>query len=205
MMETMVLPIDIHETSTLKLEKEDNDELGSYILTIPSNTCVHEKSSKSIFLSTTVTFKIYNSFMLLVHKNSEREVVDAFVYHKHCKSRSGLVWLFAVRSTKVGIEGETTSPTWCNLCLTSMDLMKLLVLLVCCHQQSPYTWCSLYFRESAHTLHQVWEGRSTLISPCHDDWTCQGVVHYDTVQHAKSYAPTATFGHQGDGPKNSQT
>jgi len=92
MMETMVLPIDIHETSTLKLEKEeDNDELGSYILTIPSNTCVHEKSSKSIFLSTTVTFKIYNSFMLLVHKNSKREVVDAFVYHKHCKSHSGLV------------------------------------------------------------------------------------------------------------------
>jgi len=107
MMETMVLPIDIHETSTLKLEKEDNDELGSYILTIPSNTCVHEKSSKSIFLSTTVTFKIYNSFMLLVHKNFEREVVDAFVYHKHCKSRSGMV----VRSTKFGVQRETASPT----------------------------------------------------------------------------------------------
>ena len=92
MMEIMFLPMDIHKTLTLKLEKEeDNDEHESYILTIPLNPCVHEKSSKSIFLSTTITFKIYNSFMLLVHKNSKREVVDAFVYHKHCKSRSGLV------------------------------------------------------------------------------------------------------------------
>ena len=61
MMESMFPPIDIHEETPLELEKEDDiDEHGSY--------------------------EIFNPLMLPVHKDFERVVVYAYVYHKYCKS-----------------------------------------------------------------------------------------------------------------------
>ena len=76
--------LDIHEESTLELEREDDiNEQGSYIMIISSNPCSHGKSPELIGLSTT-THEIFNPLMLLVHKNFERVVVDAFVYHKYC-------------------------------------------------------------------------------------------------------------------------
>ena len=43
MMETMFLPIDIHEETPLELEKEDNiNEHGSYFMNISSNPCSSE-------------------------------------------------------------------------------------------------------------------------------------------------------------------
>ena len=78
--------LDIHEESTLELEKEDNiNKHGSYFINTPSNPCSYEKSIESIGLSTT-THEIFNTLMLLVHKFFERVVVDAFVYHKYCRS-----------------------------------------------------------------------------------------------------------------------
>ena len=78
--------LDIHEESTLELEKEDNiNKHGSYFINSPSNPCSYEKSIESIGLSTT-THEIFNTLMLLVHKFFERVVVDAFVYHKYCRS-----------------------------------------------------------------------------------------------------------------------
>jgi hypothetical protein len=86
-METMVLPIDIHEETLLELEKEDDiDVHGSYIMNTSSNPCSYEKSPESIDLSTTM-HEIFNPLMLSVHKDFERVVINAYVYHKYCRSR----------------------------------------------------------------------------------------------------------------------
>ena len=87
MMETMFPPIDIHEETTLEPKKEnDIDEHGSYFMNTSSNPCSHEKSPKSIGLSNIATDEIFNPLILPVHKDFERVVVDAYVYHKYCKS-----------------------------------------------------------------------------------------------------------------------
>ena len=78
--------LDIHEESTLELEKEDGiNEHGSHFMNTSSNLCSYEKSPESIGLST-ATHKIFNPLILPVHKDFERVVVDAYVYHKYCKS-----------------------------------------------------------------------------------------------------------------------
>ena len=88
MMETMFLPIDIHEETPLELKKEDYfDKHGSYIMNISLNPCSYEKSPESMDLSNIATHEIFNPLTLLVHKNFERVVVDAYVYHKYCRSR----------------------------------------------------------------------------------------------------------------------
>jgi hypothetical protein len=108
MMETMFLPIDIHKETPLELEREDEiDEHGSYFMSTSSNPCLHEKSPKSIGLSNIATHKIFNPLVLPIHKDFERVVIDAYVYHKYCKSRWHESW---DRYTKVGVGGETTSP-----------------------------------------------------------------------------------------------
>ena len=66
------------------------NEHGSYPLILSSCPCSFEKLSKSIFLSTTTTQEIYNSFTLHVSKIFGVEVVDALVYHKFSKSCSGM-------------------------------------------------------------------------------------------------------------------
>ena len=78
--------LDFHEKSTLELEKEDGiNEHGSHFMNTSSNLCSYEKSPESIGLSTT-THEIFNPLILPVHKDFERVVVDAYVYHKYCKS-----------------------------------------------------------------------------------------------------------------------
>ena len=88
MIEKIFSPIDIHEELTLELEKKDYiNEHGSYIMNTSSNPCSHEKSPESIGLSNIATHKIFNPLTLPIHKDFERVVVDAFVYHKYCRSR----------------------------------------------------------------------------------------------------------------------
>jgi hypothetical protein len=87
-METLLPPIDIHEETPLELEKEDDiNEHLSYFMNTSSNPCSHEKSTESIGLSNIATHKIFNPLILPVHKDFERVVVDAYVYHKYCKYR----------------------------------------------------------------------------------------------------------------------
>jgi hypothetical protein len=82
MIETVFPTIDIHEERPLEPEMEDDiDEHGSYFMNTSSNPCSHEKSPKSIGLSNIATHKIFNPFILLVHKIVERVVVDAYIYH----------------------------------------------------------------------------------------------------------------------------
>jgi hypothetical protein len=71
----------------LEFEKEDDiDEHGSYFINISSNSCSYEKSPKSIGLSNITTHEIFNPLVLSVHKDFERVDVDAYVYHKYCRS-----------------------------------------------------------------------------------------------------------------------
>jgi hypothetical protein len=87
-METMFLPIDIHEETPLEFEKEDDiNKHGSYIMNTSLNPRSYEKSIESIGLSTT-THEIFNPLILSVPKDFERVVVDVYVYHKYCRSRS---------------------------------------------------------------------------------------------------------------------
>jgi hypothetical protein len=87
MMGIMFPPIDIHEETPLELEKEDDiDEHGSYFMSTSSNPCSYEKSSESIGLSAT-PHKVFNPLILPVYKIFEMVVIDAYVYHKYCKSR----------------------------------------------------------------------------------------------------------------------
>jgi hypothetical protein len=88
MMETMFPPIDIHEETTLELKKEDDiDEHGSYIINTSSNPCSYEKSPDLTGLSNITTHEIFNPLVLPVPKDFERVVVDAYIYHKYCRSR----------------------------------------------------------------------------------------------------------------------
>ena len=77
----------IHEETSLELEKEDDiNEQGSYFINTSSNPCSHEKSPESIGFSNIATHEIFNPLILLVHKYFKRVVVDAYVYHKYCRS-----------------------------------------------------------------------------------------------------------------------
>ena len=85
MMETMFLPINIHEETTLERE-DDVDEHGSYFMSTSLNPCSHEKSPELIGLSNIATHEVSNPLILSIPKYFERVVLDAYVYHKYCKS-----------------------------------------------------------------------------------------------------------------------
>jgi hypothetical protein len=76
-----------HEESPLELEKEDYviDGHGSKIMNISSISCSNEKSPKLIGLSTT-THVVFNPLILSIPKDFKRVVVDAYIYHKYCRS-----------------------------------------------------------------------------------------------------------------------
>jgi hypothetical protein len=82
-------------------DKDDINEHGIYSITTSLNPCSYETSPNSISLSNLPTFEISNPLTLSIHKNFKRVVVDAYVYHKYCRSRCAL---------KVGVGGEPTSP-----------------------------------------------------------------------------------------------
>ena len=72
-METMLLPIDIHKETPLEIEKEDFiSEHGSYFMNTSSNPCSHEKSPESISLSNIATHEIFNPLILSVHKDFQK-------------------------------------------------------------------------------------------------------------------------------------
>ena len=87
MMEIIFPPIDIDEETPLELQKEDNiNKHGSYFMNTSSNPCSHEKSPELIGLSNITIHEIFNPLILLVHKDFERVIIDAYVYHKYCRS-----------------------------------------------------------------------------------------------------------------------
>jgi len=94
--------LDIYDKSPLEVSNHrDFDEQGSYSINTSSSLCLYETPRNSIGLSNLFTFQISNPLILSIYKNSKMVVVDAYVYHKYCRSHSAL---------KVGVVGETTLP-----------------------------------------------------------------------------------------------
>jgi hypothetical protein len=67
-------------------DEDDINEHETYSIMTSLNPCSYEISPNSIGLSNPITFKISKPLILSVCKNSKRVVVDAYVYHKYCKS-----------------------------------------------------------------------------------------------------------------------
>jgi hypothetical protein len=66
---------------------DDINEQETYSITSSLNPCSYEISSNSIGLSNPITFEISNPHILSSYKNFKRVVIDAYVYHKYCRSR----------------------------------------------------------------------------------------------------------------------
>jgi hypothetical protein len=80
--------LDIYGESSLEARNNgDFNEQGSYFIKTPSNPCSYEISLDSLSLSLTTPHKIFNLLMLLVPKNFERVAINAYVYHRYCRSR----------------------------------------------------------------------------------------------------------------------
>ena len=91
MIDEYVWSMDSLEGSALEPKKEDHvDEHQSYILEEPQDLHFHEKSRELIFPSTNCTYESCNHPVFLFYQILKRMVVDAFVYHKYSKARSGL-------------------------------------------------------------------------------------------------------------------
>jgi hypothetical protein len=67
-------------------DEDDINEHGNYSITISLKPCSYETSLYSISLSNLSTFEIFNPLILSIYKNLKMVVVDAYVYHKYCKS-----------------------------------------------------------------------------------------------------------------------
>ena len=78
--------MEIYEALTLESEGKDSvDKHGSFTLDIPQEPCLHHASPESAMLSARSTHEDYNYLMVLFCMTFRRLVVDAYVYHKHCR------------------------------------------------------------------------------------------------------------------------
>ena len=86
--------MDIPATSTLETKKMNSiDKHESFSFETPHVSCSLLESLEFVLLKTTCSYKDPNLLLILVHKLFRRMVVDAYIYHKHCKSHSGTVVL----------------------------------------------------------------------------------------------------------------
>ena len=104
--------LDIHEESPLEFEREDYiNEHGSYFINTLSNPCSYDKFPESISLSNIATHEIFNTLILHVHKNFERVVVDANVYHEYCRSHCVNL---EIDTQRLMLEGKPLHQLKCN-------------------------------------------------------------------------------------------
>jgi hypothetical protein len=78
------------------LETEENDSTikhESFSFETPHFSCSLLEPPKSVVLSTTYSYIDHNHLLILVRKLFKRMVVDAYVYHKYCRSRGCIVVL----------------------------------------------------------------------------------------------------------------
>jgi hypothetical protein len=73
-----------HQSSMMNLLRWEH---GSFILETPQKPCSSNTSPESATLSVVCLYKDHNHLLVLSSKTFRRIVVDAFVYHKHCKFR----------------------------------------------------------------------------------------------------------------------
>jgi len=89
-----LLAMDKLETSTVELEMNDStNEHESSSFEFPCVSCSLLASLELITLSTPCPYDDRNHLLILVSKLFRRMVVDAYVYHKHCKSHSSTMVL----------------------------------------------------------------------------------------------------------------
>jgi hypothetical protein len=67
-------------------DEDDINERENYSITISLKPCSYETSPNSIGFSNLTTFEISNPLILSSYKNFKRVAVDAYVYHKYCRS-----------------------------------------------------------------------------------------------------------------------
>jgi hypothetical protein len=80
--------MEIYKAPTLGSKGNDLiNKHGTFTIDLPQEPCLHHVSPESATLSAQSTHKDYNHLMVLPCKNFRRTVVDAYVYHKHCKFR----------------------------------------------------------------------------------------------------------------------
>jgi hypothetical protein len=85
---------EIYEAPTLESKgKDSTDEHGSFTLDIPPKPCSHHAFPESAMLGTLGTHEDYNLLLVLFCSTFRRLVVDAYVYHKHCRFRVRIVAL----------------------------------------------------------------------------------------------------------------
>jgi hypothetical protein len=76
------------EVLILESEREDSiDKHGSFFLGKSQEPCSYNTSPESDELNVTSKYKDHNHSKIFICKMFRRMVVDAFVYHKFCKSR----------------------------------------------------------------------------------------------------------------------
>ena len=86
--------MDMLKAPTLETKKKDSTiEHESFSFETPHVSCSHLESLEIIVLSDACYYEEDNHPSLLISKLSRRMVVDAFIYHKYCKSRRGTVVL----------------------------------------------------------------------------------------------------------------
>ena len=108
--------IEFDEAPTLESIKKDFvDEHGSFILGILQESCSFNASPESGMLCAPSTHEECNHLMVLYCKTFRRLVVDAYVYHKHCKfcgcSMTLMLQLKLHDTSTIGGERGMTSPT----------------------------------------------------------------------------------------------
>jgi hypothetical protein len=86
--------MEFYEVPTMESEGKDSiDEHGIFILEISQEPCPFNASPESGMLCAPSMHKDCNHLKILSCKIFRRLVVDAFVYHKHCKFRGCTVRL----------------------------------------------------------------------------------------------------------------
>ena len=79
--------MDIPSASTLETKEMNSiDEHESFSFETPHVSCSLLESLEFILLKTTCTYEDPNLLLILIHKLFRRMVVDAYIYHKYCKS-----------------------------------------------------------------------------------------------------------------------
>ena len=78
--------MDIPVAPTLESKRKDSTyEHESFAFKTPSDSCSLLESLEFVLLRATCFYEDRNHLLILVSKLFNRMVVDAFVYHKHCK------------------------------------------------------------------------------------------------------------------------
>ena len=79
---------------TLELKKNNStNKHEGFPFETPHVLCSLLESLDLITLSATCLYEDHNHLLVLVFKLFRRMIMDAFVYHKYCKSRSGIIVL----------------------------------------------------------------------------------------------------------------